>query len=93
MNPCLLASPMVDVLPYPSRLMTMSDYPQSGQWLTPDSVRQVCGVFLYLAMLALYPTRTGTTGVSFLGSLKAVPTCNCLEEFDILHLSHVFSLT
>jgi hypothetical protein len=29
---------MVDTL-YPSRLMTMSDFPQSGQWLTPDSVR------------------------------------------------------
>ena len=38
MNPCLLISPMVDTL-YPSRLMTMSDFPQSGQWLTPDSVR------------------------------------------------------
>jgi len=38
MNPCLLISPMVDTL-YPSRLMTMSDFPQAGQWLTPDSVR------------------------------------------------------
>lgn len=35
---------MVDALSYPSRLMTMSDFSQSGQWLTPDSVRLQYGI-------------------------------------------------